>query len=429
MKKTYHIVSRDSKSAAATLEQFTQANGQFLLPLVELITQARVAVDEVISTVGRQTIETILTLSAQEVAGERTPGKATGDIRWHGSQSGRVSLADRQVKVKRPRLRHKREGEVTVPAYAALQDNGATAGRMMGALLRGVSTRQYEAVLPEMAATVGVSKSSISRQAIEGSAEQLRQLRERRWEDADLLVIYVDGQRFGAHHVISAVGVDRDGGKHILGIELGATENAAAVKSLFTRLRDQGLPTERKYLFVIDGAKALRAGIEEVFGAEQPVQRCRNHKMRNVLDELPREQHAQALNVMRAAWKLTDADQGVKKLEQLARFLEHDHESAARSLREGMAEMFTVQRLKLPPSLYKCLGTTNVIESPQSGVQKRTNNVTRWRHAEMVERWVASAWLLTEKHFRKVVGFRDFWALSVILGREENPSLSAQRVA
>src|SRR5204862_4284293 len=147
-------------------------------------------------------------------------------------------------------------------------------------------------------------------------------------------------------------------------------------------------------------------------------------KMRNVLDELPREQHAQALNVMRAAWQLTDADQGVKKLEQLARFLEHDYESAARSLREGMAEMFTVQRLKLPPSLYKCLGTTNVIESPQSGVQKRTSNVTRWRDGEMVERWVASAWLLTEKHFRKVIGHRDFWALAVILGREQKPTVS-----
>ena len=166
MKKTYHIVSRDAQSAAATLEQFTQANGQFLLPLVELITQARVAVDEVISTVGRQTIETILTLSAQEVAGKRTPGKASGDIRWHGSQTGRVMLADRQMKVKRPRLRHKREGEVPVPAYAALQDNGATAQRMMGALLRGVSTRQYEDVLPEMAETAGVSRSSVSRQAI-----------------------------------------------------------------------------------------------------------------------------------------------------------------------------------------------------------------------------------------------------------------------
>ena len=429
MKKTYHIVDRDSQSAAATLEQFTRANGQILLPLVELITQARVAVDEVIGAVGRQTIETILTLSAQEVAGQRTPGKASGEIRWHGSQAGRVMLADRQLRVKRPRLRHKQDGEAEVPAYAALQDNGATAQRMMGALLRGVSTRQYEEVLPEMAATVGVSRSSISRQAIEGSAEQLRQLRERRWDTVDLLVIYVDGQRFGGHHVISAVGIDREGVKHVLGIELGATENAAAVKSLFSRLRDQGLPTDRKYLFVIDGAKALRAAIDEVFGAEQSVQRCRNHKMRNVLDELPREQHAQTLNVMRAAWKLTDADQGMKKLEQLARFLEHDHESAAKSLREGLAEVFTVQRLKLPPSLFKCLGTTNVIESPQSGVQKRTNNVTRWRNADMVERWVASAWLLTEKHFRKVVGHRDFWSLAVILGREENSAASKEKVA
>jgi hypothetical protein len=110
--------------------------------------------------------------------------------------------------------------------------------------------------------------------------------------------------------------------------------------------------------------------------------------MRNVVDELPREQHAQVLNVMRAAWKLSDADEGMKRLEGLARFLEHEYESAARSLREGMAEMFTIQRLKLPPSLYKCLGTTNVIESPQSGVQKRTGNVTRWRDAEMVERWL-----------------------------------------
>ena len=423
-KKTYHIVNRDEQSAAAAVEQFAKSNGQFLLPLLELVTQARVAVDEVIGSVGRKTIETILLLSAEQVAGARTPGKSSGEIRWHGTQNGRVALADRQVKVKRPRLRHKQEGEVTVPAYKALQDNGVTAERMMGALLRGVSTRQYEEVLPEMAETVGVSRSSISRQAIEGSAEQLRQLRERRWDHTDVLAVYIDGQRFGGHHVISAVGIDREGSKHVMGIEMGATENAAAVKNLLTGLRDRGLPTDRQYLFVIDGAKALRAGIEEVFGSEQPVQRCRNHKMRNVLDELPRDQHAQTVNVMRAAWKLTDADEGMKRLEGLARFLENDHESAARSLREGMAEMFTMQKLNLPPSLYKCLGTTNVIESPQSGVQKQTGNVTRWRDAAMVERWVASAWLLTEKHFRKVIGHKDFWTVAAILGREKTPCTS-----
>lgn len=424
MKKTYHIVNREEKTATASIEQFARSNGQLLLPLLELITQARVAVDEVISSIGRKTIEAILSLSAEQVAGEPTPGKASGDIRWYGSQNGRVALADRQLKVKRPRLRHKREGEVKVPAYEALRENSATSTRMIGALLRGVSTRQYEEVLPEMAETVGVSRSSISRQAIEGSAEQLRQLGERRWDKTDLLVIYIDGQRFGDHHVISGVGIDREGSKHILGIEMGATENAASVMNLLTGLRDRGLRTDQQYLFVIDGAKALRAAIQEVFGSDQPVQRCRNHKMRNVLDELPREQHPQVVNVMRAAWKLTDAHEGMNRLEGLARFLEHDYESAARSLREGMAEMFTIQRLKLPPSLYKCLGTTNVIESPQSGVQKRTNNVTRWRDSAMVERWVASAWLLTEKHFRKVIGHRDFWTLAVILGRETHSSTS-----
>lgn len=426
MKKPYHIVNREEKSAAAAIEQFAKANGQLLLPLVELITQARIAVDEVIGAVGRRTIETVLMLSATEVAGARTPGKPSGDILWHGSQRGRVMLADRQLKVQRPRLRHREEGEVKVPAYEALQSNDGTAERMMGALLRGVSTRQYEEVLPEMAATAGVSRSSVSRQAIEGSAEQLRELQERRWEKVDLLAIYIDGQRFGDHHVISAVGVDRSGDKHVLGIEIGATENAAAVKKLLVGLRDRGLLTDQRYLFVIDGAKALRAGIEEVFGTDQAVQRCRNHKMRNVVDELPREQHAQVLNVMRAAWKLSDADEGMKRLEGLARFLEHQYESAARSLREGMAEMFTIQRLKLPPSLYKCLGTTNVIESPQSGVQKRTGNVTRWRHADMVERWVASAWLLTEKHFRKVIGHEHLWTLAVILGRDEKQRATAK---
>jgi transposase-like protein len=426
VKKTYHIVNREEKTAAAAVEQFAKSNGQLLLPLVELITNARIAVDEVIGLIGRQTIEAILTLSATEVAGARTPGRPSGDILWHGSQSGRVMLADRQLKVKRPRLRHRDQGEMKVPAYEALQENDGTAGRMLGALLRGVSTRQYEEVLPEMAATVGVSRSSVSRQAIEGSAEQLRELQERRWESVDLLVIYIDGQRFGDHHVISAVGVDRSGQKHVLGVEIGATENAASVKKLLVGLRERGLRTDQQYLFVIDGAKALRAGIEEVFGGNQPVQRCRNHKMRNVLDELPREQHAQVLNVMRAAWKLTDADEAMKRLEGLARFLEHEYESAARSLREGMAEMFTIQRLKLPPSLYKCLGTTNVIESPQSGVQKRTGNVTRWRDATMVERWVASAWLLTEKHFRKVIGHEHLWTLSVNLGREERQRATAQ---
>ena len=428
MKKPYHIVTRAARESAVVIEQFCRANGQILLPILNLIENASQVVETVIHEIGHQTLEQILNLSAEQMAGPRTPGRVSGDIRYHGSQPGRVQLTDRELKVKRPRLRHRTAGEVKVPAYEMLRKDPRLGQHMLGALLRGISTREYQEVLPQMAATVGVSRSAISRKAIDASVEQLQRLQERRWENVEILVIYIDGQRFADHHIVSAVGVDREGKKHILGIELGATENAASVKRLLTHLRNQGLPTDRRYLFVIDGAKALRAAIEEVFGTEQSVQRCRNHKIRNVLNELPKEQHGQTRNLMRAAWKVKTAEEGEKRLEQLARFLEREHESAARSLREGLQEMFTLQRLQIPECLHKCLATTNVIESPQSGVERRTHNVTRWRDADMVQRWVASAWLLTERHFRRIDGHANLWALAAILGRENNQS-SKEKVA
>jgi len=418
VKRTYHMVTRGARESAAVIEQFCQSNGQILLPILELIESASQVVDGVIHEIGHRVIEQILMLSAEQVAGEKTPGKPGGDIVHHGMQPGSVQLADRKLKVSRPRLRHKTEGEVPVPAYQSLRRNPQLGRQMLGSLLRGVSTREYNDVLPRMAETAGVSRSSVSRKAVEASAEELKQLQQRRWENVDILVIYIDGQRFGTHHMMSAVGVSSDGRKHIMGIEPGATENSAAVKRLLTHLREHGLAADRQYLFVIDGSKALRAGIEEVFGGAQPVQRCRNHKMRNVIDELPRDQHSQTLAVMRAAFKAKTAKEGQERLEKLARFLEHDHASAARSLREGLTEMFTLQRLKIPESLHKCLATTNIIESPQSGVQRRTGNVSRWRDEDMAHRWVASAWLMTEGHFRRIVGHEHLWSLATILGRK-----------
>ena len=428
MSKPYQIVTRAAKESAAVIEQFCRANGQILLPIVDMIQSASQVVDTVIHEIGVKTLEIILALSAEEVAGPRTPGKASGEIRHHGSQMGRVQLADRKVRVQRPRLRHKTEGEVKIPAYEALRKNQALSQYMLGALMRGISTREYHQVLPKMAETVGVSRSAVSRQAMEASIEQLKQLQERRWDQVEILVIYIDGQRFAEHHILSAVGVDIEGHKHVLGIGSGATENAAAVKQLLTGLRERGLPTDRKYLFIIDGAKALRTAIEEVFGADQQVQRCRNHKIQNVMNELPKEQQDQTRKLMRAAFRLSTAEEGEKRLEQIARQLEHDYSSAARSLREGMKEMFTLQRLKTPATLHKCLATTNLIESPHSGIRKRTRNVCRWRDVDMVERWAASAWLLTEKNFRRIDGHKELWTLAALLGREF-PSSKNQKVA
>ena len=426
MKRSYHTITQTGKPSPRRLAEFFSRNGQVLLPMVELIEQSRLAVDELIDVAGRATIEAVLELSACQVAGPRTPGRRRAEVGWHGRQRGRVCLKERKLGVSKPRLRAKDGGEVAIPAYEAMQD-ARLGRRMLEVLLRGISTRQYQNVLPEMADSCGVSKSNVSREAREAGEEALKQLLERRWDELDLLVIYLDGMVFGDHHMISAVGVDGEGHKHVLGIQQGATENAAAVEDLLRHLVTRGVNPKAKVLFVIDGAKALRAAIHRVFGAQHPVQRCRNHKLRNVLERLPEEQKDQVKAAMRAAYRL-DAKEGMARLRKLAGWLEQEQPAAANSLREGLEECFTINRLGVPPSLHRCLATTNLIESPQSGVRLRTRRVCRWRDAAMIQRWVAASFLATEKNFRRIMGWKDLWQLKAILGREEKPA-TKQEVA
>jgi transposase-like protein len=419
----YEIADRKDSRA---LSEFLQKEGQFLLPIVSLIETAQGAVDEVIDVAGRAAIEAVLQMSAQEVAGEKHPGKAQGAIRWHGQQSGVVPLSNRKLRVRKPRLRHKEQGEVEVPAYQALRSNSTLASRMLDILLHGVSTRHYRQVLPEMAQTVGVSKSSVSREAIEASEQVLQALAERRFDDRDILLIYLDGLRFGRHHVLAAVGVDCQGNKHVLGLRQGASENAVVVQELLEDLVARGIRPGRRRLFVIDGSKALRQGIDAVYGSNNPVQRCRRHKERNVLGYLPKEEQMRMRQVMKAAWRLP-ASQGEARLEKEAQALERDHPSAAASLREGLAEMSTVNRLGLLAPLSRGLCSTNVIESSFSGARSKTRRVTHWQDGAMALRWAAASLLATEKNFRKLTGYKLLWMLKAYLDESSDGQLVEKR--
>ncbi len=426
MEKPYHIVGKESREE---LGRYLAKSGQVLLPMVELIEQSKMAVDELIDVLGRVQIEAVLRLSAERVAGPPHPGKKGGAIGWHGRERGTVCLKERKLRVERPRLRKKGEGEdgeVPIPAYEAMRRDEGLGSRMLEILLRGVSTRQYRAVLPEMAETVGVSRSSVSREAIEASEEELKRLCERSFDEVNLLVLYLDGVIFGDHHVLVAVGVDEAGKKHVLGLAEGASENQAVAKGLLEDLVRRGVRTDRKYLFVIDGSKALRAAIDAVFGAKHPVQRCRHHKIENVMGYLPEELKDQVKAALRAAFRLP-AKEGMVRIEKQAEWLEGEHPSAAASLREGLAEMFTVNRLGLSPSLSRCLVSTNLIESPHSGVRLRTRRVCRWRDGKMVLRWAAAALLMTEQNFRRIMGYRDLWMLRAAL--DENQTSLRKQVA
>ena len=169
----------------------------------------------------------------------------------------------------------------------------------------------------------------------------------------------------------------------------------------------RGLPTDRTLLFVIDGAAGRRRAITEVFGSRAAVQRCQVHKCRNVLGHLPERLHASVSKALRDAWDLDSADRAARVLERLAGSLERDHPGAAASIREGLDETLTVQRLGLTGALQRTLRSTNIIENLNGSVERYTRNVKRWRGGHMIQRWVASALVEAEKHFRRVRGYRD----------------------
>jgi transposase-like protein len=154
-----------------------------------------------------------------------------------------------------------------------------------------------------------------------------------------------------------------------------------------------------------------------VFGEHNPVQRCRNHKLRNVVGHLPKDQHDQARATLKAAFKLS-AEEGQAKLEQYATWLEREWPSAAGSLREGLRELFTINRLGLPSSLRRCLGTTNLIDNSHSAVRERARRVKHWQDGLMALRWTAASFAASEANFRRVMGYEHLWILKAALDEQ-----------
>jgi putative transposase len=164
---------------------------------------------------------------------------------------------------------------------------------------------------------------------------------------------------------------------------------------------------------VIDGSKALRKAIRRVFGNDVPVQRCVQHKERNVVDHLPERERQPVKARLRRAWKETNHTCALEQLNTLALELDHAHPGAAASLREEMEETLTVTRLGITGKLKLTLQSTNPCESMISTVRVTHHNVKRWRSGEMCLRWTAAGMLEAETRFRKVQGYRGLATLAV----------------
>jgi transposase-like protein len=326
----------------------------------------------------------------------------------------------------RPRVRTRDGEEVELENYGRLQQDGRMQRAVAERLVCGLSTRKYRRAVQSVLDGYGIRKSSVSRHFVRASAEQLRALCERNLAELDLVALLIDGIEFRGQTLIVALGVAENGSKHLLGLWQGATENATVCTALLEDLVARGLNQERRYLFVLDGSKALRAAVNKVFGARAEVQRCQLHKRRNVKDHLPEGCRADYDRQLRNAYAMTRYEDAKAALGKLFRQLERINPSAARSLEEGLDETLTLHRLGVSSLLRRSLSTTNIIESCLSTVRHVARNVKRWQGGDHLTRWTAAGLLEAEKKFRKVKGYRE---LKELAGKLNPHSTPQQQVA
>ncbi len=392
------------------------------LPLVEVWEELQPQVEHLTGLAGLKIIRAVIEDEVTRRVGPRhQPEAGSNCVRW-GQQPGYVIFSGQKVAVARPRVRTRAGQEVELHSYARLQHDGRRQRAVREGIVAGLTSRNYHRAVASVLDGYGIEKSSVSREFVQASAAQLKKLCERKLNGLDLVAILIDGIHLGKQVLVVALGIESSGGKHVLGLWQGATENTAVVKDLLEDLVARGLSTERRYLFVIDGAKALRAAIERVFGDRAEVQRCQLHKRRNVKEYLPKNAQGDYDRRIRNAYAMTGYAEAKAELEKIFRQLERVNPSAARSLEEGLEETLTVHRLGVRELLRRSLATTNPIESCLSTVERVARNVKRWHGGDQPLRWTATGLLEAERKFRKVKGFRELAALH----RKLNPSLTQQ---
>jgi putative transposase len=353
----------------------------------------------------------------------------------NGSAPGSVVLGGRMVPLRRPRVvSTEAGGEIGLDSYAVFSSTDLLTQVATERMLAGVATRRHglvaEPIGAELACSArGDSKSAVSRRFKAATEAKLAELIGRDLSELDVAVLMIDGIVFAECCCVVALAITSDGTKVPVGIWDGDTENTVVVKDLLADLVARGLRFEAGILCVIDGSKALAAGVKRVFGKHAVVQRCTLHKRRNVADYLPPELARATDRKLAKAFNDADAARGLRVARGIATQLEAQHPSAAASLREGLEEMFTVRRLGVPDRLARSLSCTNAIESMISVVQNLCGRVKYWKDTRMVRRWVGVGMLEAQRSFRRVKGCKDMPVVAAAVRREVARRLSEDTTA
>jgi putative transposase len=384
-------------------------------------------------SVGLGVVHSLMEREVDEVVGVKYKHIPDRTAKRHGHERGSMTLGGRRVPVSRPRMRTADDKhELPVQSYEYFADRDPLTRAVMDRMLAGVSTRRYQVVGEPVGEEVednssSTGKSTVSELFIERTRSALSELMSRRLDDVRLAVMMLDGLEIAERTHVVALGISTEGVKIPLGLWEGSTENATLVSMLLADLVDRGLDPGQAILFVIDGGKALRKAIKDVFGEHALVHRCHRHKERNVTDLLPERDRPQILVRIRGAWALTDHHLARERLELLASELDRTWPDAAASLREGLDDTLTLMRLGITGQLAKTLCSTNPCESMIEIVRYTQRNVKRWQDGDMRKRWTAAGMLVAEQQFRRIIGYRDLAKLVIAIERHTHLTANNNR--
>jgi len=407
MKRQYQIEKQRAVQQFRRIATEKNPNIQMILPLADIVGLLQEGVGNLLRETGLALMQTVMDEEVRHLAGERhQQHEGRRAHRW-GKEDGYCVVDGQKVPIRKTRLRTPEKREQRLGSYELFQRSGPLQAGVWDKMMRGLSTRNYGAVVKDFHNAYGVEKSAVSENFIEASREKVKQLMERPLNELRLCTVLIDGTPFKDRQMIAALGIGCDGTKTVLGIREGATENTAVVSGLLSELVERGLDFSTPRLYVLDGGKALAAAVRKYAGEAGFIQRCQVHKKRNVVDHLPDELKADVKRKLQSAYAMAEYADAKRTLERLHRELMDLNPSAARSLEEGMEETLTVHKLRVPDQLRRTLCCTNVIESAFSIVETVCRNVKRWRDGDHIERWVGSGLLVAERQFRRVIGHRQ----------------------
>jgi len=379
---------------------------------------AKIAMIQALIPLGLNAVKEKLQAEVVKLAGPRYHNRGY-ELGRHGSNPGSVYMYDQKVGTVVPRVRHKTTGEeVSLMSYAGLQEPTTIENMTLSRMIHGISTGNYQETALKVAETMGMERNSVSRRWICASAKKLQALQERDLSGYDIIAIFIDGKAFSREkEMVVAAGVTLTGDKVILGFVETSSENHRVIRQFFQSLKARGLRVDKDILFIMDGSKGIRKGVDDEFPDTAFIQRCTWHKREDVVSYLSDVDKEHFRPKLQKAYEMNSYAEAKAALKSIRTELSRINLSAVNSLDEGFEETLTLQKLGVFEQLGTSFKTTNVIENVNKLIETKISRVSYWKNSDQRQRWLGTVLWTVEPRLRKVKGYRYLPMLRLAMQR------------